>query len=220
MSIIQTMNEDILSDYDACPGCGAALPHGAVFCASCGERLDREKGLTSLLQDEQDISTRYRIISLVRRYPSVNLYLALDIQPSARGRMVAIRAFDISSLDEQARSSVIEQAQQEYDLLRRWQPPYVMSAIDLRYAQGHLYTVAGFAPQTPTERPVATPLVGVPPSDEASPHGTPTRGVATESTRKDRNPTGENGERETKENWPRLTTLQDFLQSGQGLPSE
>ncbi len=223
MSTIQTMTDDVLSDYDKCPGCGAALPHSAVFCASCGERLDRVKDLTSLLQDEQDISTRYRIISLVRRYPSVNLYLALDIQPSARGRMVAIRDIDISSLDEQARSSVIEQAQQEYDLLRRWQPPYVMSAIDLRYARGHLYTVAGFAPQTPTERPVATPLVGVPslyPSDEASPHGTPTRGVATESTRKDGNPTGENGERETKENWPRLTTLQDFLQSGRGLPSE
>lgn len=178
MSTIQTMADDVLSDYDKCPGCGAALPHGAVFCASCGERLDRVKDLTILLQDEQDISTRYRIISLVRRYPSVNLYLALDIQPSARGRMVAMRDIDISSLDEQARSSVIEQAQQEYDLLRRWQPPYVMSPIDLRYAQGHLYTVAGFAPQTPTGRPVAA------------------------------------------ENWPRLSTLQDFLQSGQGLPSE
>jgi serine/threonine protein kinase len=227
MNTIQTMTDDILSDYDKCPGCGAALPRSAVFCASCGERLDRVKDLTSLLQEEQDISTRYRIISLVRRYPSVNLYLALDIQASARGRMVAIRDIDISSLDEQARSSVIEQAQQEYDLLRRWQPPYVMSAIDLRYAQGHLYTVAGFAPQTPAERPVATPLVGVPslyPADEASSeaslHGTPTRGVATESIRKDGNPRGENSEREVKENWPRLTTLQDFLQSGQGLPSE
>src|SRR5712692_1292147 len=187
MSTIQTMTDDVLSDYDKCPGCGAALPHSAVFCASCGERLDRVKDLTSLLQDEQDISTRYRIISLVRRYPSVNLYLALDIQPSARGRMVAMRDIDISSLDEQARSSVIEQAQQEYDLLRRWQPPYVMSAIDLRYAQGHLYTVAGFAPQTPARAP-----------EEA----------------------GQNGADEVKENWPRLTTLQDFLQSGQGLPSE
>jgi len=190
MSIIQTMTDDILSDYDNCPGCGAALPRGAVFCAACGERLDSEKGLTSLLQDEQDISTRYRITSLIRRRPSVNLYIALDLQPSARGRMVAIRDIDLSSLDEQARLSVMKQAQQEYDLLRRWQPPYVMRAIDLRYMQGHLYTVAGFAPQIS--------------SGEAEDPGQ----------------TREQKEGEAGENWPRLTTLQDFLQSGQGLPPE
>ncbi|MGH2497287.1 MAG: protein kinase domain-containing protein [Ktedonobacteraceae bacterium] len=190
MSIMQTMADDILSDYDTCPGCGAALPHGAVFCASCGERLDREKDLTSLLQDEQDFSTRYRIVSLVRRRPPVNLYLALDSRPSARGRMVAIRDVDISSLDEQARLRVIEQAQREYDLLRRWQPPYVLPAIDLRYARGHLYTVAGFAPQTAPEESVEPEK------------------------------TGESAEEEAQENWPHLTTLQDFLQSGQGLPSE
>ncbi len=175
------MTDDILSDYDTCPGCGAALPHGAVFCASCGERLDREKGLTNLLQDEQDISARYRIISLIRRRPSINLYLALDIQPAAHGRVVAMRDIDLTSLDEQARLSVIAQARQEYDLLRRWHPSYVMRAIDLRYAHRHLYTIAGFAPQISTE---------------------------------------EQGEEEVRENWPRLTTLQDFLQSGQGLPSE
>ncbi len=232
------MTDDILSDYDTCPGCGAALPSGAVFCASCGERLDREKGLTSLLQDEQDISARYRIISLIRRRPSINLYLALNILPSAHGRTVAMRDIDVSSLNEQARLSVIEQAQQEYDLLRRWQPPNIMRAIDLRYAHGHLYTVAGFAPQSPTGKPVATPLVGVPwgdassdgnrngtptrgvATDDGNRNGTPTRGVATEATRKDGDPTGERGEEEARENWPRLTTLQDFLQSGQGLPSE
>lgn len=184
------MTDDILSDYDSCPGCGAALPHGAVFCASCGERLDREKGLTSLLQDDQDISTRYRIISLIRRRPSVNLFLALDIQPDARGRVVAMRDIDLSSLDEQARLSVVAQVRQEYDLLRCWHPPYVMRAIDLRYAQGHLYTIAGFAP-----------LIS---SGESGKPGE----------------SGEHGEGEAKENWPRLTTLQDFLQSGQGLPSE
>jgi serine/threonine protein kinase len=182
------MTDDILSDYDTCPGCGAAQPSGAVFCASCGERLDREKALMSLLQDEQEIGARYRIISLMRRRPSINLYLALDIQPSARGRMVAMRDIDVSSLDEQGRLSVVRQAQQEYDLLRHWQLPYVMPAIDLRYARGHLYTVAGFAPQAPSEK-----------SEGSGEHGE---------------------EEEVKESWPHLTSLQDFLQSGQGLPSE
>jgi serine/threonine protein kinase len=191
MSIIQSMTDDVLSDFDTCPQCGAALPRGALFCGSCGERLDREQGVTGLLQDEQEISVRYRILSLIRRRPSINLYLALDSQPSARGRMVALRDLDLSSCDEQARLNVIEQAKREYDLLRRWQPPYVMRAIDLRYTHEHLYTVTGFAPRI---------------SAGASPES------------------GENGEHgeeaDAQQNWPRLTTLQDFLQSGQGLPSE
>lgn len=190
MSITQAMTDNINAGFDTCPQCGAALPRGALFCGSCGERLDREKGVTGLLQDEQEISTRYRILSLIRRRPSINLYLALDLQPSAHGRMVALRDLDLSSCDEQARVSIIEQAQREYDLLRRQQPPYVMRAIDLRYAQGHLYTVAGFPP-------LAT-------------------GAATAQS-------GENDEQaeaDAQQHWPRLTTLQDFLQSGQGLPSE
>ena len=184
------MTNSVHSDFDTCPQCGSGLPRGAVFCASCGERLDRKKGMTGLLQDEQEISSRYRILSLIRRRPAINLYLALDIRPSANGRMVAMRDIDLSSCDEQARLSVLEQAQREYDLLRRRQPPYVMRAIDLRYAQGHLYTVAGFAPHRSTAAPVEP---------------------------------GENGERreaDAQHNWPRLTTMQDFLQSGQGLPSE
>ncbi len=184
------MTDDVLSDFDTCPECGAALPRGALFCGSCGERLDREKGVTSLLQDEQAISARYRILSLIRRRPSINLYLALDTRPTARGRMVAMRDLDLSACDDQARLSVIEQAQREYDLLRHQQPPYVMRAIDLRYTQGHLYTVAGFAPLVAT-------------------------GESTES--------GENDGHEdadAQRKWPRLTTLQDFLQSGHGLPSE
>ncbi len=190
MSITQAMTDNIHADFDTCPQCGTALPHGALFCASCGERLDREKGLTGLLQDEQEISTRYRILSLLRRRPSVNLYLALDLQPSAHGRMVAMRDIDLSSCGEQARASVIEQAQREYDLLRHLQPPYVMHAIDLRYAQGHLYTVAGFAPLT------TGPQSAGPGEDDGQ------------------------EEVEARQKWPRLTTLQDFLQSGQGLPSE
>src|SRR5690242_7201823 len=190
MSIIQTMTNDVLSDFDTCPECGAALPRGALFCGSCVERLDRKKGVTGLLQDEQEISVRYRIVSLIRRRPAVNLYLALDLQPAAHGRMVAMRDLDLSSCDEKARLSIIEQAQREYDLLRHWHPPYVMRAIDLRYAQGHLYTVAGFAPPVTPAEPVR--------SDEND----------------------ELGEADTPRNLPRLTTLQDFLQSGQGLPSE
>src|SRR5579859_4442161 len=190
MSIIQTMTDDVLSDFDTCPECGAALPRGALFCGSCGERMDQKKGVTGLLQDEQEISARYRILSLIRRRPSVNLYLALDLQPSARGRMVAMRDLDLSSCDEQARLSVIEQAQREYDLLRHRQPPHVMRAVDLCYSQGHLYTVAGFAPHI----------------------------TAGESARPDEN--DGHGEADAQQSWPRLTTLQDFLQSGQGLPSE
>ena len=150
------------------------------------------KDLTGLLREEQDITTRYRITSLVRRRPYVNLYLALDNEPSARGRIVTIRDIDLSSLeDEQTRLKAIELAQQEYDLLRRWQPLYVMSPIDLRYFGGHLYLVAAFAPLTGPGKAAG-----------------------------DREAEVEGNREEAREYWPRLTTLQDFLQSGQGLPSE
>lgn len=95
--------------------------------------------------------------------------------------MVAIRDVDITALEEQARINAIELAEQEYDLLRLWQLPYVMPAIDLRYFQGHLFMIAGMASGQPGQA---------------------------------------EGTKEQKNNSRRLYTLQDFLQSGQGLPSE
>jgi serine/threonine protein kinase len=117
----------------------------------------------------------------------VNLYFALDNQQSSRTgqqRMVAIRDIDISSLEDKARVSAIELVQREYDLLRRWQLPYVMPVADLRYFQGHLYVVTGKPPVNQgTRGDFESPEIS---GDDSS----------------------------------RLYTLQDFLQSGQGLPSE
>lgn len=161
-----------------CPRCGTTLLPQATFCSSCGDRLDKKNALYSLLQEEQDITNRYRITSLVRRRPNVNLYLAVDNQQSGQGqqRMVAMRDIDIIPLHDEARVQAIKLVQQEYDLLRFWRLPHVMPVVDLRYSHGHLYAVSGY------------PLT-------ASSPGT----------------TG---------NARRLYTLHDFLQSGQGLPSE
>ncbi len=176
-----------------CPKCNTPLLPQATFCSSCGERLDKTKDLSLLMQDEQDITTDYRITLLVRRRPGVNLYLALDNQRSRQGqqRMVAIRDIDITSLQDEARVQAIELVQQEYDLLRHWHLPHVMPVVDLRYFQGHLFVVAGY--------PSAAPALS-----DKSENAKPTSAEAEA-------PAGY---------MSRLYTLQDFLQSGQGLPSE
>src|SRR6266567_31971 len=188
MSISKAESFHNTSDDFRCPSCGRPLLPHAAFCSSCGERLDIKKSSSSLLQNEQDITIRYRITSLVRRRPYVNLYFALDNQLSRQGqqRMVAIRDIDITSLNDEARVQAIKLVQQEYDSLRLWQIPYVLPMIDLRYFKRHLYAISGY--------PYATSSLS-----------------STGKTGNSKVLTG---------NLLRLYTLQDFLQSGQGLPSE
>ncbi len=171
-----------------CPKCGTPLLPQATFCSSCGERLDNRKASSSLLQSEEDITTRYRITSLVRRRPYVDLYFASDNQQSRQGqqRMVAIRDIDINSLNDAARMQAIELVQHEYDSFRLWQIPHVLPMVDLRYFHGHLSAISGY--------PLATSSLS--------------------STGESENAKVLTG------NILRLYTLQDFLQSGQGLPSE
>src|SRR6266849_10433426 len=104
-----TSYRDTSGDF-CCPICGTPRFPQAAFCSSCGERLDKKEALSSLSQKEQDITTRYRITSLVRRRPYVNLYFALDNQQQVRQgqqRMVAIRDIDITPLEDQVRVGAI-----------------------------------------------------------------------------------------------------------------
>ena len=178
---------DTSGDF-CCPRCGTPLLPHAAFCSSCGERLDNKTSSSSLIHNEQDISTRYRISSLVRRRPYITLYFALDNQQSRQGqqRMVAIRDIDLTSLTEEARMYAIKLVQQEYDALRIWQIPYILPMIDLHYFNGHLYAISGY--------PRAHSSVNSIEKNADS------NAFAT--------------------NVLRLHTLQDFLQSGHGLPSE
>ncbi len=127
-----------------CSQCQAVLSPQAAFCASCGERLVKKNAI-SLLQDDTDIATRYRITSLVRRRPYVSLYFAIDHQ---RLIPVGIRDIDISSLGHEAKSKAYEILQKEYDLLRRENIPSIMPVIDLRYFQGHLYVFSSWPSPT------------------------------------------------------------------------
>ncbi len=187
MSISKAASSRNTSGDFCCPRCGTPLLPHATFCSSCGARLDSKQSSSSLLQNEQDISIRYRITSLIRRRPYVTLYFALDKQSRlGQQRMVAIRDIDLTSLNHEARVQAIKLVQQEYDSLRHWQIPYVLPMVDLQYFRGHLYAVSGY--------PLATSSLS---STGKNAHST----VLTA-------------------NVLRLYTLQDFLQSGQGLPSE
>ena len=186
MSISEATSHRGPSDDLCCSQCNAPLLPQAAFCVSCGERVDKKKDLSSLLQGEQDITSLYRITTLVRRRPHVNLYFALDNQQFRQGQqhMVAVRDIDITTLGSEARLQAIELVLQEYDLLRRWHLPHVIPVADLLYFQRHLFVIAGY------------------PS------------LASYTTGESENTQASEG------NSHRLYTLQDFLQSGQGLPSE
>lgn len=140
MSMAQTTMEQDSSGLTHCPQCNTVLPPQAVFCGSCGERINKDT-ISSKPDNDSDIATRYRITSLVRRRAHVSLLFAFDIQQQ---RPVAIRDIDLSDLDEEAQTTIQETVKREYDLLRRQHMPYTMPVIDMRHSNGHLYLVTGW----------------------------------------------------------------------------
>ena len=143
MSITQVMEEQSPSQDLHCENCTAVLPSRAAFCGVCGERLNKTESVLS--QDALDVAEQYRITRLIRRSPSIQLFLAADNQHQ---RPVAIRDIDISELDDEAKTRVIDASLQEYDLLRYHRVDNVMPVIDLRYLQGHLFLVMAWPFQT------------------------------------------------------------------------
>ncbi len=140
MSMAQSKIDLTPSGDPHCPNCKAGLPPGATFCAFCGERIVR-KNIVPFYMHESDISTRYRITSLVRLRPNISLFFALD---TLQQRPVALREITIRGLADEAYQTACEAVQQEYDLLRREHIATIMPVIDLRHHQGHLYNIAGW----------------------------------------------------------------------------
>lgn len=137
MSVTQTTSKYNHSGSLQCSRCHSPLPEKATFCGSCGERVEK-KTHSSLSFDASDVADRYRITSLVRRRPYVQLFLAID---TSNSRPVAMRDIDISSLDDDAQVRALDATQHEYDLLRSQHIPDIMPVIDLRYFRDHLFVV-------------------------------------------------------------------------------
>jgi serine/threonine protein kinase len=138
MSALQTPANYSQPDTTHCKRCGSLLPEHATFCGTCGERVVEE---TKETPDTNDVADRYHVISLVRRRAYAQLFLAMD---NLQQRPAVICDIDISSLDDLKRAEAIKAAQHEYDVLRRHSTPDIMPLIDLRYFQGHLFTIAGW----------------------------------------------------------------------------
>ncbi|WP_170142332.1 protein kinase family protein [Thermosporothrix hazakensis] len=126
-----------------CPHCETALPQNAVFCSSCGARIEQNSNMLS--SDTKAIDERYHITALVRRQPAVQIFLATD---NRLQRPVAIRDIDTSSLDQSTQARALKAIQQEYDLLRQEHPAGVLPVIDLRSLRGHVFVIAGQQVQT------------------------------------------------------------------------
>ena len=99
MSVIQTQPEHMQSENMHCRRCDTPIPINATFCSICGERVEQNTANVSQATIK-DISDRYRMTTLVRRQPYVQLFLAHD---TCYKRPVVIRDIDVSILDQETR---------------------------------------------------------------------------------------------------------------------
>lgn len=143
MSVIRVTSQMQHFDYLQCKCCHAVLPVAAVFCSQCGMRVDKDEisGSNTPLSSQSEIAARYRILSLIRRRPAIQLSFALDTQLQ---RLIMLRDIDVSKLDEAARRHAYTELQQEYDLLRRQNIKGIMPLIASHNCEDHLYSVAGW----------------------------------------------------------------------------
>jgi serine/threonine protein kinase len=138
MSVIKTTTGQPQLETRKCPNCQSVLPAKAQFCGTCGRRVSQSVNSSSP-QVEKDINERYRITSLIRRRPYVQLLMATDLQYQ---RPVIIRDIDISSLHKQTQTIARQAIEEEYNQLRRQRIQDVMLLVDLRCLPDHIYTVA------------------------------------------------------------------------------
>jgi serine/threonine protein kinase len=157
MSVTQTTAAENTPGDIRCSRCNSILPARATFCGTCGERVEKREISTPLpmLSEKND---RYRMTSLVRRRPPVQLFLAQDTQGL---RLVALREIDVSGLSQQAYTQAISLLQQEYDLLRFQQIPGVFAPLEMQIKNERIITISGWP--LPTEATISRPLT----TDEA-----------------------------------------------------
>jgi serine/threonine protein kinase len=148
------MNITQVSSQVQCQCCNAVLPMLAVFCGQCGMRVDKDTtyGGDMPLSGQRDIGARYRVTSLIRRRPAIQLSFAWDTRLQ---RLTMLRDIDVSGLDETAKQLAYTGLQQEYDLLRRQDIPDVMPLIASHYYGNHLYSVTGW----PSSRSVGKAII-------------------------------------------------------------
>jgi serine/threonine protein kinase len=180
MSLIHTSLEQTRPETLRCKRCNADLPPSATFCGHCGERVEKQNGDKSSPK-HADITSRYRITSLLRKQLPTQILLARDNQQQ---RPVVIHEIDISNLDDSTRIQAIAAVKSKYDLLRKQRIPGMMPLIDLYYFNAHLSIIASWPFSLSTAK------------DSISKEGT------------------------SNSSHYELSTLQDLLQSGLGLPDE
>jgi serine/threonine protein kinase len=141
MSVIKATSGQQQVDTRKCPNCKTILPPQAQFCGTCGRRMSRESQSinSSSLRVANDIHKRYRITSLIRRRPYVQLLMATDLPYQ---RPVIIRDIDISSLSPSAQALARQAVEEEYNQLRSRLIQDVMLLVDFHPFDNHIYTVA------------------------------------------------------------------------------
>src|SRR5436190_15592072 len=143
MSAFQITPQSQQLGFQPCIRCGMVIPPTAAFCGKCGERVEKVAQYTqeTFPTDKHVDLERYRITSLVRRAPYVQLSMAMDTQQQ---RPVIIRDIDIHQIDISSRPRIFKALQQEYDLLRKQNNTDVLPLIASFHEQDHLYSISAY----------------------------------------------------------------------------
>ena len=143
MSTSEIISQIHPPDVQHCTRCSVILPSIASFCGKCGERLKKPAHDTKVLfaLDERLNIEQYRITSLIRRIPYVQLSLALDTQQQ---RPVLIRDINIPQIDTSSDPRIFSALQQEYNLLRQQDSTEVLPIVASFHVQNHLYSISAW----------------------------------------------------------------------------
>src|SRR6266568_5003706 len=191
-----------------CIQCKAPLPNAATFCGSCGARVKRRrKQVATKLPEEQDITNRYRITTLIRKQNRISLYFAQDKQLLAETTTNGTTgSISVAPSDNESQYVMPDHSTGKQDM-----PPRLVVMRDIEFddldRDTRKQAVALAQQEYKNLRQWQIPHLLLPQEVRSfQSHLYFISGLDT-STEPDANPHN-------------LHTMQDFLQSGQGLPKD
>src|SRR5260370_27717458 len=129
-----------------CNVCGTDHPSQAADCMTCGGRMEGEIPLlsnaTGLMQQDQLLKQRYRILAQIGRGGFAAVYKAKDLH--FYSRLVAVKEMSQSGLSPKERAEAVEAFEREAHLLARLQYPNLPRIYDHFSERGRWYFVMDF----------------------------------------------------------------------------
>lgn len=115
-----------------CNACGTDNPSQAAFCMICGGPMEADipipGNITGLIQLDQHLKQRYRILAQIGRGGFAAVYKAEDLH--FYSRLVAVKEMSQSGLSPKERAEAVEAFTREAQLLASLQHPHMPRIYD------------------------------------------------------------------------------------------